>query len=239
MRSFVYMLICAAVFCAAWPAFAQLRPEAMEADGAMLLSVRTMTDLAGASLAADRTGGGVTATKGTLSLTLVPNRPQAMVNGRAVLLSVPVVQYGGNIYAPAGEVGRALGLRIGYDARARVLSVAPAIGKIERFSAGLKLAWIAGDFDGDRGEEVAYAVTSTYGTPTTRLWLARGAATAWHRALAGAAATSLLVRDVTGDGKVDLLVFATVMKGNKPVVMKYTYTWRGGTLKGISAVPAK
>jgi len=219
------------------PAVAQTRPEAMESDGVMLLPVKVMADLAGAAVIAERGRAGVTVTKGALAVSLTPNRPQALVNGRARLLPAPVVMHDGRLYAPAGEVGRAIGLRIGWDARARALAVAPAIGKIERFTAGLKLCWIAGDFDGDRHEELAYAVTGVTGAPTTRLWLARGPEAGWQRFLAGAAVQRLLVRDVTGDGKDDLLVFATVMHGNKPILMKFTYTWRANALKGISAVP--
>ncbi|OPZ79564.1 MAG: hypothetical protein BWY76_03527 [bacterium ADurb.Bin429] len=201
----------------------------------MLLPVNILADLAGAAVVTERGNAGVTVRKGALTVTLVPNRPQALVNDRAILLPAPVVMHNGRLYAPAGEVGRAIGLRIGWDARARALAVAPAIGKIERFTTGLKLCWIAGDFDGDHNEELAYAVTGVYGTPTTRLWIARGVTPAWQRFVAGAGAQRLVVRDVTGDGKDDLLVFAMVMKNNKPVLMKFTYTWRANAMKGVSA----
>jgi hypothetical protein len=239
MRSLVFALLGALLLGLALPAGAQAaRPEGIEANGVMLIAVKTLADLAGAAVSPDRASGGIVITKGQTTVSLVANRPQMMANGRAELLPAPVLVSDGSFYAPAGGLGRALGLRMDWSPNTRVLSVAPKIGKIEHFSPGRRLAWKAGDFDGDKSEEIAYALTNLIGNPATKLWVVRGEATIWIRTIAGAV-QDLAVRDATHDGKPDLLVTAAVHKGGKQVAMVYTYAWKGKAFKGIAATPAK
>ena len=212
----IFILLCC---CAFLPVLAVDAPDALVLNGATLVSVRPLAAWAGMEMSYTAESGKLTLTRGEASLTLTIGETAVVSSSDRVQLSVPPLEIGGVIYVPlvpvVGWLHGIVTLGEGADYTETVRH--PDFPEKLVLPLRRQALLASGDFDGDGQQEMACAVTpiarqdvQPNELPAASISVLKNHRAVWFTnaadATLGLIFTSMVARDVDGDGRLDMAI---------------------------------
>ncbi|MHB9025261.1 MAG: copper amine oxidase N-terminal domain-containing protein [Armatimonadota bacterium] len=226
-------------------------PAGLLVEGATQVPLRYLAGWLGATINYNEGSASIEISVRGHEILLSLNSRNAYLDDKPIPLKSPPLTASGVAYVPLRFVTEAFGAKVAWDAaRLEATVTDTASGKqlvfpvrpyIPGWPAGyLNYRSVIADFDGDRRPEVVYAAVAAdeahpvENPPPAIFWALRGGRMIWRFVSDFSWADNLQARDLTGDGRPELLITSGTLGNTQGAGALYLFRAAGGTFKNIA-----